>query len=172
MIEGRFPHGDMDHGEAAGGTAAAADGHGGMDMGSMEGHDMGMMAVFQNMMQTSLYSSAWTPNSAGTYAATCIFLIFLASLMRCMLAGKAILEQRWLDKELQRRYVVVADKNPLGQQLSSDSFAKNMVISENGREENVSVVQRKRGLTRPWRFSVDPVRALLDTVIAGVGYLL
>lgn len=181
-MEARFPHGDehgaADAGLAAGvaaGAAAATDGMAGHDMSGMDGmagHDMGMMAVFQNMMQTSLYSSAWTPNSAGTYAATCIFLILLAALMRLMLAGKSLLEQRWLDQELKRRYIVVADKNPLGQQLSSESFAKDMVLSENGREENVTVVQRKKALTRPWRFTVDPVRALLDTVIAGVGYLL
>ena len=51
---------------------------------------------------------------------------------------------------------------------------KNLVVSENGVEENVVVVKRKgagEGL-RPWRVSVDPVRAALDTVIAGVGYLL
>lgn len=183
-MEARYPHGDMDmdHGAAdagvaagvAAGAAAATDGMAGHDMGmgEMGGHSMGMMAVFQNIMQTSLYSESWTPNSAGTYAATCIFLILLAALMRLMLAGKSLLEQRWLDQELKRRYIVVADKNPLGQQLSSESFAKDMVLSENGREENVTVVQRKKALTRPWRFTVDPVRALLDTVIAGVGYLL
>lgn len=166
------PHGD-DHGDMSAGHDM------GMDMGSSSGadsghggHDMGMMVVFQNMIQTSLYSEKWTPNSAGTYAATCIFLIFLAALMRAMLAGKALLEQRWLDQEMRRRYVVVADKNPLGQQLSADSLAKTMVLSENGREENVTVVQRKTGITRPWRLSVDPVRALVDTGIAGVGYLL
>ncbi|CRK19364.1 putative copper transporter crmD like protein [Verticillium longisporum] len=162
-MEARAPHGDTAHDAT---TAASTDGS------STGGHEMGMMVIFQNMIQTSLYSEAWTPNSVGTYAATCIFLIVLASLLRVMLAGKALLEQRWLDQELKRRYVVVADKNTLGQQLSSDSLAKQMVISENGREENVTVVQRKHGLTRPWRFSVDPVRALLDTVIAGVGYLL
>lgn len=53
-----------------------------------------------------------------------------------------------------------------------DSDGKKMVLSENGVEEDVVVV-RKRGMaTRPWRFSTDPLRAVMDTVIAGVGYLL
>ncbi|ROT37543.1 hypothetical protein SODALDRAFT_361256 [Sodiomyces alkalinus F11] len=148
------------HGEHSSGT------------GSPGGHDMGMMVIFQNLMQTSLFSETWTPTSTGTYAATCIFLICLAAFLRFLLAGKAILEQRWLDREWRRRYVVVADKSTLAEKLSSDSLAKPMVLSENGREENVTVVERRTGVVRPWRLSVDPVRALLDTVIAGVGYLL
>lgn len=56
--------------------------------------------------------------------------------------------------------------------MSTDSMAKQMVLSENGLEENVTVVQKGHGIWRPWRFSVDPVRAVIDTAIAGVGYLL
>jgi hypothetical protein len=160
------------------------DGHGttttsdAMDMdhgSSSDGHSATMMAVFQTSMATSLYSDRWTPNSTGTYAATCIFLIGLAALFRGLLAFKSWQEQRWLDKELDRRYVVVNGQAPLAQTLSRDSLAKNatMVLSENGVEENVLVVRRKTTThARPWRLSVDPVRAVIDTVIAGVGYLL
>lgn len=148
----------------------------GMDMGSGSGdsHSSTMMAVFQTSMATSLYSSKWTPNSTGTYAATCIFLIFLAVLFRGLLAAKAWQENRWLEKELSRRYVVVNGKGPLAENLSRDSLAKNMtmVLSENGVEETVMVVGKRQTHARPWRLSVDPVRALIDTVIAGVGYLL
>lgn len=171
----RSPHGDEAHGaDASHGSDSMAAEEGGHTHGS-DGHGGGgheMMVIFHNVMETSLFSESWTPSNAGTYAATCLFLIFLAATMRCLVAAKSILEQRWLDHELQRRYVVVDDKNPLGKQLSTDSLAKPMTLSENGREENVTVVQRKKGLARPWRFSVDPVRALVDTIIAGVGYLL
>jgi len=35
------------------------------------------------------------------------------------------------------------------------------------------MVVKKRSMgVRPWRITVDPVRALMDTVIAGVGYLM
>ncbi|KAL2758579.1 hypothetical protein ACRALDRAFT_1055429 [Sodiomyces alcalophilus JCM 7366] len=146
--------------------------HGGGGHGGHGGHDMGMMVIFQNLMQTSLFSEAWTPTNTGTYAATCIFLIALAALLRLLLAAKAVLEQRWLDREWRRRYVVVAGKTPLSEKLSSDSLAKHMVLSENGREENVTVVERRTGTVRPWRLSIDPLRALLDTVIAAVAYLL
>lgn len=131
------------------------------------------MSIFFSSQDTPLYSSAWTPNSAGAYAGTCIFLICLAAGFRGLLAAKAIMEQRWLDAEMARRFVVVAGKQSFSEQLVTDPQAKDMVLSANGVEENVRVVQRhKIGNARPWRFTVDPVRAVMDVIIAGVGYLL
>lgn len=49
---------------------------------------------------------------------------------------------------------------------------KTMVLTANGVEENVVVVARHGADARPWRLSVDPVRAGGDVVVAGVGYLL
>ncbi|TDZ51716.1 hypothetical protein CTRI78_v007431 [Colletotrichum trifolii] len=152
-----------------------------MDMGSgsmTSGHGSGgstgmmMMTIFQTNMRTPLYTENWTPNSVGTYAATCIFLIFLAFGLRSMLALKSVQEKRWLDKDFKRRYVSVNGKLGMAGQMSSETMAKNMVLSENGVEENVTVVQKQHGIWRPWRLSVDPIRALIDTSIAGVGYLL
>jgi len=80
-----------------------------------------------------------------------------------------------MDRERNRRYVVVNGKAPLAETLSRDEKAKpmTMVLSANGVEENVIVVaDRPTMQKRPWRWSVDPLRAALDTVIAGVGYLL
>ncbi|KAK4158670.1 Ctr copper transporter family-domain-containing protein [Cladorrhinum sp. PSN259] len=136
------------------------------------GHSTSMMSIFQTSMGTSLYSEKWTPTSAGAYAGTCIFLIVLAIIFRALLAAKAWQEQRWLDKELNRRFIVVNGKAPLAQNLSGDSLAKTAVLSESGLEENVMVVQRHTSFKRPWRLTVDPLRAVIDTVIAGVGYLL
>ncbi|KAK4237840.1 Ctr copper transporter family-domain-containing protein [Achaetomium macrosporum] len=156
---------------------SAADTHSGMtmDMGSDSSMSSSplMMSVFQNSMSTSLFSSRWTPNSTGTYAGTCIFLIVLAVIFRGLLAFKSWQETKWLDRELNRRYVVVNGKGPLAENLSRDSLAKGaMVLSENGVEENVLLVRRRTPCARPWRLSVDPLRAVIDTVIAGVGYLL
>ncbi|KAL2269522.1 hypothetical protein VTJ83DRAFT_1706 [Remersonia thermophila] len=135
------------------------------------------MAVFHGSMSTSLFSAAWTPGNEGTYAATCIFLIVLAALFRGLLAAKGVLERRWLAQELARRYVVVEGRGSLAGSLAADPEAKkaSLVLSENGAEENVVVVERRgahANHARPWRLSVDPVRALVDTVIVGVGYLL
>ena len=155
----------------------------GMDMGSSsssssaEGTSMHMMAIFQNHMHTALYSEAWTPGSAGAYAGTIIFLIALAVILRLLMAGKALAEARWLDRELRRRYVVVAGKQTLAESASRESLAArdkraSATLTENGIEEDVLVVQKNRTPARPWRLSVDPLRALIDTCIAGVGYLL
>ncbi|KAI1309707.1 Ctr copper transporter [Xylaria venustula] len=148
--------------------------HDDMDMGSSSSsHDSSMhMSVFNNDLMTALYSDAWTPSNAGTYAGTIIFLIFLGALFRFLLAGKARAEARWLDAEMRRRYVVVQGKLPVSEQLSRDDLSKRAILSENGVEENVFVVQRKEQIYRPFRLSVDPLRATFDTVITGVGYLL
>jgi hypothetical protein len=142
-------------------------------MGSASGNiSMSMMSVFQTNIATSLYSAAWTPSTTGAYVGTCIFIILLAVIFRGLFAVKFYAEGRWLDAELRRRYVVVAGKQPLKEQLSSDSLAKTLVLSENGVEENVVVVGRRKTIVRPWRVTVDPVRAAIDVCIAGVGYLL
>jgi hypothetical protein len=131
-----------------------------------------MHMFFQTDNATPLFAAAWTPSNAGTYAATCIFLIVLACIGRGLLALRSILEARWLDRDAARRYVATAGKTPMSERISQDRDAKSMTLSENGVEESVFVVERKRGIVRPWRFSVDPIRALLDTVLAAVGYLL
>ncbi|MBE3046888.1 copper transporter family protein [Candidatus Bathyarchaeota archaeon] len=150
-------------GTAAAETAHAAGGH------STGGHS----TIFLASMDTPLYSEMWTPTTAGGYAGTCIFLILLAMGFRGLLAAKALAERRWLDRELARRYVVAEGKQAFSERLSQEQSAKDMVLSANGVEENVRVVGRGQAAGgRPWRFSVNPARAGMDVVVAGVGYLL
>ncbi|KAL7792635.1 Ctr copper transporter [Trichoderma ceciliae] len=133
-----------------------------------------MAMVFQTNVQTPLYANSWTPHNAGAYAGTCIFLIVLTVIARLLVAFKTRQERIWADKNAQRRYIVVNGKEPMSERLSRDPDAKHMtmMLSENGVEENVVVVAKKHSASRPWRFSVDPVRAALDTVLVGIGYLL
>jgi len=56
--------------------------------------------------------------------------------------------------------------------MEQDSESKKMILTENGVEEEVMVVKKRSADVRPWRLTTDPVRALFDTVIAGVGYML
>jgi hypothetical protein len=155
------PHGDDM-------SASTDSGH-----GSSSGGMTMMMSVFQTEQATPLYSLSWTPGNAGAYAGTIVFLVLLAMLFRGLLAVKAWREQAWLDAELARRFVVVQGRLPLAERVSSDSVARKATLTENGVEEDVMVVAKKRhSIARPWRLSVDPVRAVIDTVIAGVGYLL
>ncbi|ATY61284.1 Ctr copper transporter [Cordyceps militaris CM01] len=147
-----------------------------MDMGSSNSTQQGgssMMAmVFQTQTATPLYADAWTPRNSGAYAGTCIFLIVLSVVARLLVALRATQEARWLDHDAQRRYVTARGRVPLAEAVAHDPEAKTMVLSANGAEETVVVVARKDAAARPWRFTVDPVRAVLDTTIVGVGYLL
>ncbi|TVY82661.1 hypothetical protein LSUE1_G002014 [Lachnellula suecica] len=148
-----------------------------MDMSSSSTNSTMMEASMMSMTfftstTTSLWSSMWTPTSVGQYAGTCIFLVFLATTFRALLAVKAWKETAWMDAEFNRRYVTVAGKLPKSERVSSDADSKRMILTENGVEEDVMVVKKRSMAVRPWRITTDPVRAAMDTVIAGIGYLL
>ncbi|KAI6248988.1 hypothetical protein HI914_02790 [Erysiphe necator] len=142
---------------------------GGMSMGSMTMSSMSM--VFFNSIKTTLYMSMWTPNNMGSYAATCIFLIFLATGHRFLFALKSRLEAYWSDLDVNQRLAVTSGKLPLSERIAMDPSSRKMVLSEMGVEEDVIVIQ-KRKLSTPWRLTVDPIRAILDTIIAAVGFFL
>ncbi|PYH91919.1 copper transporter family protein [Aspergillus ellipticus CBS 707.79] len=134
---------------------------------------MSMTMVFTNAHDTPLFSSQWTPASSGSYAGTCIFLIILAILGRCLVAFKALMERRWLDAHLNRRYVAVAGKSPEAGRIDTDPDAKvASLVSAQGVEEKVKVVRSVTHAPLPWRFSADLPRALIFLVITGVSYLL
>jgi hypothetical protein len=140
--------------------------------------DMSSMAMtFFTSQSTALYSTAWSPTSQGSYAGTCIFLIVLGALLRLLLALKGYQERKWQDADFARKYVVVQGKPTVKEEVLRSEGRKTMtLISENGLEEEVVVVRAKGGDNargvRPWRLTRDPARACMDTVIAGVGYLL
>ena len=127
--------------------------------------------MFSTITSTPLYSSAWMPMSSNTYAATCIFLVVLAIIFRFLIAIKAVLEERWIDAELNRRYVVIRKPNTK-ERISTDSDSKRALLMENGAEEDVMVVRKHMKGTMPWSITTDGPRAAIDTVIAGILYLL
>jgi hypothetical protein len=132
-----------------------------------------MTMVFTNSQATSLYSASWMPTSAGQYAGTCIFIIVLSVIGRCLIAFKAVMEQKWLAMALNRRYVVIAGKKPESAIPDTDlDSTKASLLTTHGVEENVKVVRRVSHGPQPWRFSVDLPRALLFLCITGVSYLL
>ncbi|KAF8849425.1 hypothetical protein BDZ45DRAFT_604404 [Acephala macrosclerotiorum] len=122
---------------------------------------------------TPLYLSHWAPSTTGQYAGTCIFIIALAAIFRGLLAFKAIQQRRWTDAEFNSREMVRAGRTKKeGDDAWRESDRKTLVLSANGVEENVIVVAKKVAKRAPWRLTVDLPRALLDTLIAFVGYLL
>lgn len=132
-----------------------------------------MMMAFFTSHHTTLFSSSWTPGSEGAYVGTCFFLILLATVFRGLAAGKYFLERRWLDQDLNRRYVAVRGIPTEAERIDSDTDGKNAsLISERGVEEHVRVIRHIRRTIPPWRLTVDVPRAAYATVMAGVGYLL
>lgn len=77
-----------------------------------------------------------------------------------------------MDAEFNRRYVTVQGQLPKSERIMSDADSTKMILTANGVEEDVMVVKKRSMDTRPWRITVDPVRAAMDTVIAGIGYLM
>jgi hypothetical protein len=134
---------------------------------------MTMAVVFTNTRNTPLFSSRWTPSSSASYAATCIFLIILSIISRCLVAFKTYMEQRWLNAHLKRRYIVVAGKPSEAGRIEVDPDAKTgTLITARGVEDSVRVVTRGSYEMMPWRFSVDLPRAIIFLGISGVSYLL
>ncbi|KAF2259064.1 putative Ctr copper transporter [Lojkania enalia] len=145
----------------------------GMDMSSTSmSSSHGMSMAFFTATNTPLYSESWTPSSAGAYAGTCIFLIVLAILLRAGFTLKAWLDRRALRSALKRRYVVVAGQAPVLEKVVSDANSQTGILTTNGVEENVRMVEAPVEDFQPFRFSVDLPRAALMTVLAGVAYLL
>jgi hypothetical protein len=134
---------------------------------------MNTSITFMVSSTTPLYFSSWNPSTTGQYAGTCIFIVLLAAIFRGLLAFKSIQEGRWKDAELNRREMVRIGRRKKEEDAREGSAAKTAVLSANGAEENVVIVQKTA--TRrfaPWRLTVDLPRALLDTLIAFVGYLM
>lgn len=141
---------------------------------------MSMSMVFTTAHNTPFLSSQWTPTSSGSYAGTCVFLAILAIISRTLLAYRHLLEIKFHDKAIKRRYIVVAgetaDKEEKQIRVSETEVAEDATatLTTQGVDERVKVVRtatRGREM-QPWRFSTDLPRACLFTVQAGVGYLL
>lgn len=106
---------------------------------------MSMPMVFTTDHSTPLYSSAWTPNGTGSYAGTCIFLIVLAVISRVLQAYRHVLETKWHDKAIKRRYVVIAGETAeqREKQLGFGEAEKGeeAVLTARGLEERVRVLR-------------------------------
>ncbi|KAH0400600.1 Ctr copper transporter, partial [Aureobasidium melanogenum] len=157
-------------------SAAASTGMSGMS--SMSG--MGSMSmVFTTAHNTPLYSKAWTPTSTGAYAGTCIFLIVLAIISRLLQAWRHTLEQKFHDKAMKRRYVVVRGEQEGEQSLDESEAAKEIsekqaILTSRGLDEKVRVITAtsRSKETTPWRITTELPRACVYTLQAGLGYLL
>ena len=124
-----------------------------------------MSLIFTTSTSTPLFFSSWAPSTTGQYAGTCIFVITLAFILQALLTSRSILNRRWLNAEIARQ-----ERARQGRRKKVDDVS--VVLSSEGTSEDV-VIQKRRTVKRaPWRLYVDLPRALLDTLVAFVGYLL
>ncbi|KAI8631744.1 Ctr copper transporter family-domain-containing protein [Xylariaceae sp. FL1651] len=133
---------DMD----MGGTSPSSDMTGMM----MNAADMSM--VFFQSVTTPLYWSAWKPAGVGSYAGTCIFLVVLAAIHRCLLA----LRSMFLDTRL-------ALHSPSDRELGNDKDAAT---------SGSKGPYRLRWSRHPFQAVTETTCALAEVVIGGIGYLL
>ena len=93
--------------------------------------------------------------------------------LRSLFAAKSLLEQRWATQARNRRYIVVKGRQPEAERIDQDPDAKaQALLTAQGIEERVKVVEAPGNPVVPFRFSVDVFRALLTMAIGGVAYLL
>ena len=118
-----------------------------MSMSGMMGMDMMMMTFFTST-STALYADSWMPANSGQYAGTCIFLIALAALFRGIVA---------LRTNFPALLAIWAHQR--------DTSILRADFEDDGKW--MLAVAR-----RPWNINEALARAVLDTVLAGVSYLL
>lgn len=110
-----------------------------------------MLMVFFTSTQTALWSESWWPLTTDQYAGTCIFLITLAVIFRGLLGVRMHFDKiySWMvyrhDTKVLRKY----------------RFEKDQARVSEGE------VRAPR-----WSVNEELFRAVLDTIIAGVSYLL
>ena len=105
-----------------------------------------MMMVFFTATNTPLYSTAWAPSSTGQYAGTCIFLVLLSATFRGIVALRCNFGALWTRQSRQ---------------------AAKQALRHEGEHSDLRTQQR-----RSWTINEAACSAVLDTVLAGVSYLL
>lgn len=124
-----------------------------------------MPTTFFTSTSTPLYTPAWTPKTASQYALTCLFLVILCIAFRALLAARCNLTQLLArvqprkDDTIEQTSCCAEEsgvEKPLRGDLGHD-------VATRDRDEVTS------GRSRVWEILL---RALLDTVLAVVSYLL
>ncbi|KAK6542277.1 hypothetical protein TWF694_006237 [Orbilia ellipsospora] len=112
-----------------------------------------MAMVFQWIIETPIYSYAFTPKTTGQYVGALFFLIVLCIINRALIAFASRKEMIWRAQESSRK-IIIAGKKYDEDQGSSDGS-----------------VREVKG-PAPWRWQVDMIRALLSTLNVGLHFLL
>ncbi|KAI0144620.1 Ctr copper transporter [Xylariaceae sp. FL1272] len=118
-----------------------------------------MSMTFFKSFTTPLWSNAWAPTGEGTYVATCIFLILLATTHRFLILLRTIAFDRNIN--------LVSNRH-----IHDD---KESLMSQRTRPPHMGDVRRQlreASLRHPFNFTREAGRSFLEVVISGIGYLL
>ncbi|KAI0178459.1 Ctr copper transporter [Pestalotiopsis sp. NC0098] len=111
-----------------------------------------MTMVFRQSVTTPLFSAAWTPVGARSYAGTCIFLIFLAVVHRALQAVRSAVFQST---------------------RASDGTGSTFGAADvEGRTKLFAQQLETEWQREPFRLGREVARALMDVLTGGIGYLL
>ncbi|KAK3938585.1 Ctr copper transporter family-domain-containing protein [Diplogelasinospora grovesii] len=156
----------------------------GMKMGMSD-----MAMTFFNSLTTPLFVSSWEPTTAGAYAATCLFLIFLGVLGRLLIAIKPVLEETvWSRRRASSVRIdraVAADSGepkflPVrtssleyhGVEAGDEAVADARTATEATKRRVGEIFRAARSRRLATTFGSRLGRAVYEVVLVGVGYLL
>ncbi|KAI0158620.1 hypothetical protein BJ166DRAFT_498680 [Pestalotiopsis sp. NC0098] len=146
------------------------------NMDDMNDGSMAPMAMtFFLSANTPLFFPSWTPSDPWGHAATCIFLVLLAVIMRILLASKPILEAAvWKPRRAADAHEILplddcCDEDP-------DRMKEQQYLIQSREEVDCGALQRvlrevKSRCHGP-RLSSRGLRALFEMTLAVIGYLL
>lgn len=129
-------------------TATAT--HMAMGADSMTMPASAMSMTFFEATNTSLFSTSWTPANAGQYAGTCVFLVALAIAFRGLIA-------------------VRSNMSFFASRSMRQDIGEGLLHPYDGVDEGLKVGHRSHW---SWTAKECLTRAVLDTVLGGVSYLL
>lgn len=122
----------------------------------------GMPMTFFTSTTTPLYTTAWTPKTAPQYALTCLFLVLLCIVFRGLLAARCnmswLLASAQTKKDTPEQVSCCAEEDGLEKPLHDELAPGNSSLRHDG--------------TGRSRILEILLRALLDTILAVVSYLL
>jgi hypothetical protein len=150
---------DMD----MGGSSSSSSSHSDMNMymtpsGHMVMSMQDMAMNFFNSYDTPLFSLDWAPSTGGGYAGTCIFLIVLAIIFRFILALRTNMTT-----------VAAAAARKRETALLVKTEAETSSDEDRAAHGGQHVVPRAKAR---WTLNDALITASIDTILAGVGYLL
>ncbi|KAM0720199.1 hypothetical protein Q7P37_004335 [Cladosporium fusiforme] len=123
-----------------------------------------MPMTFSSSTTTPLFSTAWKPSTASQYALTCIFLVLLCIVFRCLLAARCnlptLLARQTRKEEAAKRLSACCAEDEGGELYDKPEH-----------EHGVAGRERRSRKDCAWAGEVA-LRAVLDTLLALVSYLL